>query len=116
MKKVFLLTAPGKADARVLESIKHEVRKYVKRERRKPVPPDFEQWDFGCKVGAAQSTAESQNLRDVGRAIDAVAATGAEAVYLEITAVPVRRTPLAKAATVPPGAESQPVNTANGST
>ena len=116
MKKVFLLTAPGKADARVLESIKHEVRKYVKRERRKPAPADFDQWDFACKVGAAQSMAESQSLRDIGKAIDAVAAAGAESVYLEITAIPARRLAPGKAATVPPAAESQPVHLVNGST
>lgn len=113
MKKVFPLTAPGKADARVLESIKHEVRKYVKRERRKPLPPDFEQWDFACKVGAAQASAESRHLRDVGTAIDAVAATGAGAVYLEITAIPGRRMPLPRPPIVPSSGNSEPAAPAN---
>ena len=113
MKKVFPLTMPGKADARVLESIKHEARKYVKRERRKPVPPDFEQWDFACKVGAAQAAAESKHLRDLGTAIDAVAATGAESVYLEITAIPARRMPPPRPPVVPSLENSEPAATAN---
>ena len=34
MKKTFQLHVPGKEDSRVLESIKLEITKYVKRERR----------------------------------------------------------------------------------
>jgi hypothetical protein len=34
MKKTFQLHVPGKKDSRVLESIKLEITKYVKRERR----------------------------------------------------------------------------------
>ena len=113
MKKVFPLTAPGKADARVVESVKHEIRKYVKRERRKPVPAEFEQWDFACRVGTSQATAESSNLRDVGTAIDAVAAAGTGAVYVEITAIPSRRTPLERSAVSSPASERPLVNSAD---
>lgn len=112
MKKVFPLTMPGKADARVLESIKHEARKYVKRERRKPVPADFEQWDFVCKVGAVQAAAESNHLRDLGAAIDAVAASGAESVYLEITAIPARRMPPPRPPMVSSAEDNKPANAA----
>ena len=113
MKKLFPLTAPGKADARVVESIKHEVRKYVKRERRKPLPAEFELWDFACKVGTAPASAESKSLRDVGTAIDAVAAAGTEAVYVEITAIPSRRTPLERPAISPSSTGSPQVNAAD---
>ena|SRR5688572_2469786 len=93
MKKTFPLTQPGKADARVLEAIKHEVRKYVKRERKKPAPADFDEWDFACKAGADQSSAEPTSLRDLSAAVDAVASSGSRVVYVEVLAVPMRRPP-----------------------
>ena len=58
MKKTFSLHAPGLADARVVEAIKHEVRRYVKRERSKRLPEGFEVWEFSCKVGSDPSSAE----------------------------------------------------------
>lgn len=103
MKKIFPLTAAGKADARVIEAIKHDVRKYVNRERRKPLPEGFDIWEFSCKAGLDQATAESKPLRDVGPAIDAVASGGASAVYLEILAVPSHRSvPASTTAVQPP--------------
>ena len=91
MKKTFPLQAPGKDDARVRDKIRHEVNKYVRRSRRKEVPEGFAQWDFACKVGASPENAEPRPLKEVATAIDAVAATGAPGVYLEIEAVPGQR-------------------------
>ena len=91
MKKNFTLHAAGKADARVVDSVKYEVRKYVKRERKKPVPPEFDMWDFSCRVGADQTSAGSMKLGEVSAAIDAVTSSGADSVYIEILAVPTRR-------------------------
>ena len=93
MKKTFSLQAPGKADARVIESIKHDVRKYVRRERRKTLPEGFDLWEFACRVGASAATAETQLLNEMGAAIDLVVTAGASEVYLEITAVPAHRIP-----------------------
>jgi hypothetical protein len=93
MKKNFPLHAPGKADARVVEGIKHDVRKYVQRERRKELPEGFEQWDFSCKVGADAASAVSTELSAVAGAIDAVVATAADFVYVEILAVAAHRAP-----------------------
>jgi hypothetical protein len=91
MKKTFPLQAPGKDDARVRDKIRHEVNKYVRRSRRKEVPEGFAQWEFACKVGPTADTATSRPLKDVAGAIDAVAEAGAQAVYLEIEAVPAQR-------------------------
>jgi hypothetical protein len=91
MKKTFPLTAPGKDDARVRDKIRHEINKYVRRERQKKLPEGFGLWTFDCKIGASEATAETRALKDVGRAIDAIAETGATAVYLEIVATPGQR-------------------------
>ena len=91
MKKTFPLHAPDKADARVLDAIKHEVRKYVRRELKKPLPDEAVRWTFACRVGADQAAAQPSELKDVAAAIDGVATTGVDSVYVEILAVPEKR-------------------------
>jgi hypothetical protein len=91
MKKTFPLHAPRKADARVLDAIKHEVRKYVKRERKKPLPEIGAEWKFECRVGQDSSNAQSAALKDISAAIDDVAATGIDSIYIEITGIAVPR-------------------------
>ena len=80
MKKIFPLTLPGKADARVVDAIKHDLRKYVKRERRKPAAEGADFWDFDCKVGGDAASAESKLLPELSAAIDAVVKDGRAAV------------------------------------
>ena len=91
MKKTFPLQLPGKDNARVLESIKNEVRKYVRREQKKTPPEGFNRWSFGCKVGPAADTAAPKLLSEVVTAIDATAKTGGAQVYVEIIANPIHR-------------------------
>lgn len=86
MKKTFPLKEPGKADPRVVEAVKHEVRKYVKRERRKELPEGFTEWNFNCKAGPASATATVRALDELGAAIDEVAHAGGAEIYIEILA------------------------------
>lgn len=88
MKRNFSLQAAGKDDARVRDKIRHELNKTVRRAREQPVTKGFKGWDFTCKVGADEATAEPRALKEVGAAIDAVALTGATNVFVEIIAVP----------------------------
>ena len=92
MKKTFPLKAAGKDDARVRDKIRHEVNKYVRRERLKKPPEGFDLWNLTCKVGASAEAAEALPLKEVGAAIDAVAQAGATQVYVEIVAVAGHRT------------------------
>jgi hypothetical protein len=87
MKKTFPLSVAGLDPQRVIEGIKHDVRKYVKRERRKSLPAETDFWDFSCKVGATRDEAATKLLNEVNPAIDAIAAAGSPEVYLEILAV-----------------------------
>ena len=93
MKKTFLLSSSTQADARVRDKIRHEVNKYVKRERKKEVPEGFFRWDFNCKAGPSEETAEELPLADISIQIDKFAADGEKKVYLEIEAFAVRRSP-----------------------
>lgn len=90
MKKSFDLTDPKHKPARVVEAIKHQVRKYIRRERRKPVPEEADFWAFDCKVGREGPEREVAE-KDLGKAIDEAAAAEWEAVYIEIAATAVKR-------------------------
>jgi len=93
MKKTFPLHQPNHAAARVVEAIKGEVRKYVKRERRKKLPETFDQWDFACKVGADLATAETKTVDDIPPAIDTIAQAGGTHVYIEVISAAGHRFP-----------------------
>jgi len=84
MKKNFPLQAEGKHPDRVLEAVKHEIRKYFKRERNRDVPKGVDFWDFDCKVGLTADTAEVVRVSGVIEAVDTAAKAGAALVYVEI--------------------------------
>lgn len=91
MNKRFPLHHPRKADARVLDAIKHEVRKYVTRERRKPLLDEALVRTFTCRVGADDASAVTCPLPEVSAALDRFAATGADTVFIAIRAQSVPR-------------------------
>lgn len=86
MKKTFQLNIEGKNRDRVLDAVKHEMRKYVKRERRRELPEGVDFWDFDCKFGPAQDSAEVVHLATLTSLIDAVAKEGGAQFYVEILA------------------------------
>ena len=84
MKKTYPLTVEGKHPDRVLDAVKHDIRKYFKRERSRPVPAGADFWDFDCRVGGTMATAQVVRVGAVIEAVDAAAKSGAAAVYVEI--------------------------------
>ena len=87
MKKIFKLTDVKKHEDRVLEAVKHEIRKYAKREKKKDLPEKATMyWDFDCKVGATAQSAKVVIFEELIKALDAVKAEGATEVYVEILA------------------------------
>jgi hypothetical protein len=88
MKKTFPLHVPSKEDRRVMDAIKLEITKYVKRERRKTLPLGTDFWDFSCQVGADSGTAAKLPLAYVPKAVEAVALADQPEVYVEILASP----------------------------
>ncbi len=91
MKKTFQLNIEGKNRDRVLDAVKHEIRKYIKRERRRALPPGVDYWDFDCKFGPTPELAEVVHLATLTTLIDAVATDAGEKFYLEILAKPGHR-------------------------
>ncbi len=84
MKKNYPLQADGKHPDRILEAVKHDIRKYFKRERGRALPKGVDFWDFDCKVGLTADSAEVVRVGAVIEAVDAAAKTGAASVYVEI--------------------------------
>ncbi|MEW6991072.1 DUF6172 family protein [Colwelliaceae bacterium 6441] len=84
MKKTFQLTHPKIKPARMVDAIKSEIKKYVKRERNKALPTDADYWDFDCKFGLTEQTADEVHLSAINKAIDEVVKGGEISFYVEI--------------------------------
>ena len=91
MRKTFPLTIEGKNRDRVLDAVKHVIRKYIKRERRRVVPEGTDYWDFDCRFGVTQEATEVVHLSALIGQIDVVAREGGNQVYVEILAKPGHR-------------------------
>ena len=93
MRKTFQLQVEGKHPDRLLEAIKHEIRKYIKRERRRELPDGADFWDFDCRFGAAEASAEVVHLSAITGLIDGVVQEGGKQFYVELVAKPGKRQP-----------------------
>lgn len=100
MRKNYPLHIEGRHPDRVLDAIKHDVRKYLKRERRRELPEGVDYWDFDCKVGDSKDSAAVVHLSALISSIDAVAQAKAAQVYVEVLATHGKR----QARPVPEGA------------
>ncbi len=93
MRKTYPLRAEGKHPDRVLDAVKNDIRKYLKRERRRALPEGTDFWDFDCKFGLTSESATVAHLATVIPQLDAAAREGAESVYVEILARAAKRKP-----------------------
>ena len=93
MRKIYPLRPEGKHPDRVLEAVKHDIRKYIKRERRRELPDGAHFWDFDCRFGPSQAEAQTLHPGALIAALDALAKTGAEQCYVELLAKPALRQP-----------------------
>lgn len=93
MRKTYSFQAEGRHPDRVLESVKHDIRKYLKRERRRDLPEGADFWDFGCRIGADKDSAEGVLLSALIAQVDAIAKAGAAQAYVEVLARAAQRPP-----------------------
>lgn len=91
MKKEFKLTDPKKAPARQVDYVKHEISKYIARERRKPLTDKADYWDFDCKLGQTRIDAYVIHVAEINKGIDKLVAQGAQSFYIEVLAKPGHR-------------------------
>ena len=92
MKKTFQLTVEGKNRDRVVEAVKHEIRKYIQRERRKDLPKEVDFWDFDCKAGTDVASATDAHVAELTARINTVVESGSATLYVEVIAKPGVRT------------------------
>ncbi|MGL1931320.1 MAG: DUF6172 family protein [Desulfotalea sp.] len=86
MKKTFKLSHPKIKLPRLVEAIKHEVKKYIKRERKKTLPEKADFWDFDCRFGVDETTSEVIHLSAINKCISQAESKQLESFYLEIIA------------------------------
>ncbi len=91
MKKTFNLIHPKIKIDRQFEASRFEIKKYIKRERRKALPSGSDFWDFDCRFGDTDQDAKVIHLGDIGKHITDVQERGLTSFYLEIMAKPASR-------------------------
>ncbi|MFU8848291.1 MAG: DUF6172 family protein [Opitutales bacterium] len=91
MKKTFPLTDAKHKPERQLEAVKGEISKYLKRERRKPLPEEVDFWDFDCRCGTSEESAEAVHVKALPQRMEALQTEGASECYVEILAKPGKR-------------------------
>ncbi|WP_332776660.1 DUF6172 family protein [Polaromonas sp.] len=84
MRKTYQLNIEGKNRDRLLDASKHDIRRYVKRERSRALPAGVDYWDFDCKFGSSEATATVVHFATLMGLIDTVAKEGGEQFYVEI--------------------------------
>lgn len=86
MKKTFKLTHEKLNKDRLVDSIKHEVKKYIKRERKRTLPEGADYWDFDCRFGADLGISDVIHLSEINKSIDGAVEDELESFYLEVIA------------------------------
>lgn len=87
MKKIFQLHNEKIHPDRIIEGIKHELRKYLKRERKKKLPDsETMYWDFDCKFGQSASSADACSFDEIIQFLSTVQEKEWTECYIEIMA------------------------------
>ena len=91
MKRAFLLTDAVHKTPRRVEAIKSEIKKYIKRERRKTLPEGFDFWDFNCCFGDTIEKKKEIHIAEISKCIDDVANRNLGEFYIEVLSVARKR-------------------------
>ncbi|MDH5394483.1 MAG: DUF6172 family protein [Gammaproteobacteria bacterium] len=88
MKKTFKLTHEKLNLDRLVDATRHEIRKYIKRERNRVLPKGADFWDFDCRFGADEANSEVIHLSAIDSSINQALSEQLSSFYLEIIAKP----------------------------
>lgn len=88
MKKTYYYNLTDKKADRKLELFRHQVKKYIARERRKKLPEGFDCWNFDCKFGINEEDATAISESEIKTCISKSAKENQKSFYLEIIARP----------------------------
>ena len=96
MKKTFKLTHEKIKRPRLVDAIKHEVKKYLKRERKRTLPKDADYWDFDCRFGVDEESSEVIHVSEINQSINWAESENLESFYLEVMVKPCSRIQLSE--------------------
>lgn len=88
MKKTFELTHEKIKYPRLIEKAKSDIRKYIKRERSKPLADGVHFLDFDCKFGQTQTDAHPIHLKEIDDYINTAEKKQWTSFYIEILGKP----------------------------
>jgi hypothetical protein len=91
MKKTFKLTDERIPIPRLVEAIKYEIKKYIKRELRKELPTGEDYWGFDCRFGRDEASCETIHSAEINKKISWAESEKLESFYIEILSKPCRR-------------------------
>ncbi len=84
MKRTFNLEHPKIKVPRIVDSIKHDIKKFLKKERKKTLPSGASYWGFDCKFGEAEETSVEVHLSELTKSIDKLVENNSLTIYIEI--------------------------------
>jgi len=87
VKKIFQIEQERIKPDRAVDSIKNELRKYTKREKKKDLPNKKTMyWDFDCKFGKTADLAKVCTFEEISTQLNSVVADGWKECYVEVMA------------------------------
>jgi CCR4-NOT transcriptional regulation complex NOT5 subunit len=87
MKKIFKIEQEKLKPERAVDAIKNELRKYVKREKKKDLPNKKTMyWDFDCKFGKSSEFAKDCDFDYIFTELSGVVNAGWSECYIEVIA------------------------------
>ena len=91
LKKTYQLTSEKKEPARVIEAIKNDIRKYIKREKRKALPEGMNVWNIDCKFAQDDAEPSTIEFQDITKCIDEAAELNCKSIYLELLSSAIKK-------------------------
>ncbi len=84
MNKTYKLIEEKRNKDRVVEAIKHDVRKYIKREKNKSLPTGVDFWKLECKISKDSDELAVIEFQNLIKTIDTLVSEDAEILNIEI--------------------------------
>jgi hypothetical protein len=84
VKKIFHLNVEGRHPDRLLEASKHDIRKYVARQRRAALPEGVDYWDFACRFGLTDADASPVHFATLIGLMDEAGKAGQTSFFVDI--------------------------------
>jgi len=92
MKKLFKIKQEKLKPERAVDAIKNEIRKYIKREKKKDLPNQKTMyWDFECKFGKSEEFSLECDFDHIIMELSNVVLAGWDECYIEIIAKAVEK-------------------------